>query len=292
MNKQKPISPARVFSSRFTATLSISLVLFMVSIMLALGFIANHLSDYVRENVCLSAIVVDDLALPDAHMLQKKLEAMPWAKSVTFIDKEQALRELVDELGENPADLVGYNPALASYEIYLKADYAREDSIEAISSQLKQYKHVQDVVYRTALVHLVNENIRRIGFILLFLAVLLTLVSYSLIRNTVRLMMYSQRCLIRPMQLGGAGNGFILQPFIVENIISAIIASLLAMGYLYGILWLMNDKISGLFQILDFTQLGLIFCIVLLFGILIMSTATWLAVRRYIRMDTNELYYI
>jgi cell division transport system permease protein len=105
-------------------------------------------------------------------------------------------------------------------------------------------------------------------------------------------MIYSKRFLIRTMQLVGADNGFIMRPFIVENMVSALIASLLAMGYLYGILWLMNDKVGGLFQTLDLTKIGIIFCLVLLFGLVIMSTATWLAVRRFLRMNTNELYYI
>ena len=90
----------------------------------------SKLSDYVKENIALSVVVDDAMELPDAKMFQKKLEKTPWAKSVNFIDKETALKELIEEIGENPEDLLGYNPALASFEVYLNAEYANADSMK------------------------------------------------------------------------------------------------------------------------------------------------------------------
>ncbi len=290
--KQKSVNAVRVFNSRFTSTVSISLVLFLLGIMLTLGSLAKYLSDYVKENVCISVVVDDALSLPDAMMFQKKLEAMPWARSVTYIDKETALKELIEELGENPEDLLGSNPALASFEIYLNADYANADSMEMADLFLKRFKNVQDVIYRKDLVHLVNENVRRISLVLLILAIVLTLISYSLIRNTVRLLIYSKRFLIRTMQLVGAGRGFILKPFILQNMVSATIASVLAMGYLYGALFYLDKQIPGVMTMLQSGLLALIFLVILLFGLIIMTTATWLAVNRYLKMQTNDLYYV
>ncbi|MDP4278284.1 MAG: permease-like cell division protein FtsX [Bacteroidota bacterium] len=292
MSKHKSISTARVFNSRFTSTLTISLVLLLLGVMLTLGFLAKDLSVYVRENMCLSVVVNDDLQLPDARMFEKKLETAPWARSVNYIDKETALKELVAQLGDNPEDLLGYNPALASFEIYLKADYANPDSVAKIDLYLRQFKNVQDVIYRKDLVHLVNDNVKRISFALLIVAILLTFISYSMIRNTVRLMIYSKRFLIRTMQLVGAGKGFIQKPFLLENLWSGIIASILAMCYLYGLLYYLDGKISGILHIMDPQMLVIVFVSILIFGIAIMTTATWLAVNRYLKMDTNELYYI
>lgn len=292
MNKNKSISASRVFNSRFTSTLSISLVLFLAGIMLVMGFMARDLSVYVRENICLSVVVDDAMELPDAKMYQKKIENTPWARSVKYIDKETALKELIEEIGDNPEDLLGYNPALASFEVYLNAEYANTDSMAIAEKFVRQNKNVQDVIYRKDLIHLVNENVKRISLFLLVMAILLTFISYSLIRNTVRLLIYSKRFLIRTMQLVGADRSFIRNPFLLENLWSGAIASVLAMGYLYALLFSLDQKIHGVINLLSFETLGMVFVIILFFGILIMTTATYLAVNLYLKMNTSDLYYV
>lgn len=292
MNKQKKISATRVFNSRFTSTISITLVLFLIGIMLVLGFLAKDLSKYVRENISLSVIVDDEMDLPDVKMFERRLEAAPWVRSVEYIDKENALKQLVSELGENPEDLLGYNPLLASFDIYLNEAYANTDSIAILEAALKENKDVQEVIYRKDLIHLINENVKNISIVLMILAILLTVISYSLIRNTVRLMIYSKRFLIRTMQLVGANGRFIRRPFLLENLWSGVIASILAMGLLYGSLSYLQQKMAGSLHILDIQTIGIIFLSMLVFGILIITTATWLAVNRYLKMNTNDLYYV
>ena len=292
MNKQKKISATRVFNSRFTSTLSISLVLFLIGIMLVLGFLAKDLSNYVKENIGISVVVDDDMNLPDVKMFQRRLEASPWVRSVNYIDKETALKQLVKDLGENPEDLLGQNPLLASFDINLTANYANSDSISKIEKTLKQNKDVVEVIYHKDLIHLINENIKRISLILMALAILLTLISYSLIRNTVRLMIYSKRFLIRTMQLVGANGNFIRKPFLIENLWAGVIAAVFAMGLLYGTLTYLEQKFAGTIHILDLQSLVLVFVSMLAFGILIITLATWLAVNRYLKMNTNDLYYV
>jgi len=292
MNKQKKISTTRVFNSRFTSTISITLVLFLIGIMLTLGFLAKDLSRYVKENISLSVVVDDEMNLPDVKMFQKRLEASPWVRSVQYIGKEAALKQLVKDLGENPQDMLGYNPLLASFDVYLNADYANTDSIAKLEKALKQNKDVQEVIYRKDLIHLINENVKRISLVLLALAVLLTLISYSLIRNTVRLLIYSKRFLIRTMQLVGANGNFIRRPFLLENLWSGVIAAFLAMGLLYGSLYSLEQKMSGAIHILDAQTLILVFISMLFFGVAIITLATWLAVSRYLKMNTSDLYYV
>lgn len=292
MNKQRKISATRVFNSRFTSTISITLVLFLIGIMLVLGFLAKDLSKFVRENISMSVVVDDEMDLPDLKMFQKRLETAPWAKSVEYIDKESALKQLVVELGENPEDLLGYNPLLASFDIFLNENYANAESMENIESTLKKNKDVQEVIYRKDLIQLINDNVKNISILLLVLAAILTLISYSLIRNTVRLMIYSKRFLIRTMQLVGANGTFIRRPFLLENLWSAALASVLAMGLLYGSLTYIEQKMGTTLQLVNIQTLAIIFASILLFGLLIMSTATWLAVNRYLKMNTNDLYYV
>ncbi|HEY5498986.1 MAG TPA: permease-like cell division protein FtsX [Bacteroidales bacterium] len=292
MNKQKKISATRVFNSRFTSTISITLVLFLIGIMLVLGFLAKDLSKYVKENISLSVVVDDEMSLPDVKMFQKHIETTPWTRSVEYIDKETALKQLVKDLGENPEDLLGFNPLLASFNLYLKEDYANTDSIAKIETILKENKDVQEVIYRKDLIHLINENLKNISLVLMALALLLTLISYSLIRNTVRLMIYSKRFLIRAMQLVGANGHFIRRPLLLENMWNGVVAAILAMILLYGSLTYVEQKFSGTIQVLDLQTLALIFVTMLVFGVLIMTTATWLAVNRYLKMNTNDLYSV
>jgi len=292
MNKQKTINATRVFNARFNSIVSISLVLLLTGIMLFLGLIANRLSKHVKENITLSVIVDDEMRLPDAKMFQQRLQASPWVKSVEYIDKERALKDLKENLGENPEDLLGSNPLLASFEIFLKAEYANTDSIKVIESSLRLNKGVEDVLYRKDLIHLVNENVRRISVILLVLALFLTIISFSLIRNTVLLMIYSKRFLIRTMQLVGASNNFIRKPFLIENLWSGIISAVVATSILAGLMIYVEQRLNGSLQLLDFGTLVVVFFSLLLFGLLIIISATWLAVTRYLKMNVSDLYYV
>jgi cell division transport system permease protein len=292
MNKQKTINATRVFNARFNSIVSISLVLLLTGIMLFLGLIANRLSKHVKENITLSVIVDDEMHLPDAKMFQQRLQASPWVKSVEYIDKERALKDLKENLGENPEDLLGSNPLLASFEIFLNAEYANTDSINVIEKALRLNKGVEDVLYRKDLVHLVNENVRRISVILLVLAIFLTIISFSLIRNTVRLMIYSKRFLIRTMQLVGASNNFIRKPFLIENLWTGIISAVVATTLLTGLMIYVEQRLNGSLQLLDFATMVVVFFSLLLFGLLIIISATWLAVTRYLKMNVSDLYYV
>jgi len=292
MNKQKTINATRVFNARFNSIVSISLVLLLTGIMLVLGLVANRLSQHVKENITLSVIVDDEMRLPDVKMFQQRLAASPWVKSVEYIDKESALKDLTENLGENPEDFLGYNPLLASFDIFLKADYANTDSINVIEKALKENKGVEDVIYRKDLVHLVNENVRRISVILLVLAFFLTIISFSLIRNTVRLMIYSKRFLIRTMQLVGASNNFIRKPFLIENLWTGIIAAVVATAILSGLMIYVEQRLNGSLQLLDFATMAVVFFSLLIFGLLIIISDTWLAVTRYLKMNVSDLYYV
>lgn len=290
MNRQKNIITTKVFNARFNSIVSISLVLLLTGVMLLLGIVAHRLSKHVKENITLSVVLDDSMLSSERTQLQQKLESMPWAKSVTYIDKETALKDLTENLGENPEEFLGNNPLLASFEIFLNAEYASSDSIAKIEASLKEYQTVEDVVYRKDLIHLVNDNIQRIGAFLLILAILLTIISFSLIRNTVRLKIYAKRFQIRTMQLVGASNGFILKPFLKENLWSGIISSVVSSVGIWIVSAYVEKRFAGL-QLIDTTGLVLIFGCLLVFGMLIILSATWLAVYKYLKMSINELYY-
>lgn len=292
MKRQTNINTTRVFNARFNTIVSISLVLLLTGIMLLLGIVTNRLSRHVRENVTLSVIISDGMRIPDVKALEKQLNASPWAKSVVYTTKEKALEDLKETIGENPEDLLASNPLLASFDVFLNSAYANTDSIQKIETSLREKDGVEDIVYRKDLINMVNDNIENITLILSVLAVLLVIISFSLIRNTVRLMIYSKRFAIRTMQLVGASNNFIRKPFLIENLWCGIISAALATAILTGLVVYVEQKLGGSLQLFDPAVMAIVFVTLLVFGLIIIISATWLAVNRYLKMHVNDLYNV
>ena len=214
--------------ARITSTLSVSLVLFILGLMAMLGILANNLSIYVRENIGFSIVLKENVKDNEIAQLQQKLEDASYVKAAQYISKEEALKEVMLELGENPEEIIGVNPMQASIEVRLKADYANPDSIAVIDTQLSSLGYIDDILFQRDLIQSVNENMSKIGLILFALALVLMVISYVLISNTIRLTAYSRRFIIYTMKLVGAPPGFIRRPFIISNIICGIIAAILA----------------------------------------------------------------
>ena len=224
--------------------------------------------------------------------MQKRLDSLPYIKSTEYISKEQAAKELEEELGESPEAFLGFNPLQASIEVKLHADYANPDSLQLIEQQIKRYTSVDELLYRKDMMEMVHNNLQRIGVILLGLAALLTIISFVLIGNTIRLLLYSKRFLIHTMRLVGATAGFIRRPFIYYNLVSGIIAAILAILMLTGALLYLQNELSGFVQLLDLQSLLIVDGAILLLGILLTVVATFFAVNKYLGMRGDQLYYI
>lgn len=277
-------------SSYFSTVISISLVLFMLG---ALGLIVLHakkLSDYVKENIGFSIILKENVKEVDIVQLQKTLDAAYYVKSTEYITKEKAAESLKNDLGEDFISFLGYNPLLASIEVRLKADYANNDSIAWIERELLSNSKVKEVIYQKSLISMVNENIKKISLVMLGFSALLLVISIALINNTIRLSIYSKRFLIKSMQLVGATKGFIRRPFVIKGIMQGIYAGLIAIALLVGLLYLAQREIPELLFLQDEKLIALLFAFVLLLGVFISWFSTFLAVRKYLRLKTDNLY--
>jgi cell division transport system permease protein len=292
MVTNKKVSSVSFFNSRFTSIISIALVLFLLGLIFLMVLMGNQLSVYVKENISFSILLKDDTGESDINKIQKNLAALPFIKSTEYISKEQAAKELEEELGENPEIFLGFNPLQASIEVKLFSGYANADSLQVIEKKLKSYTPVSDFLYRKDMMQAVNENMQRISIILLTLSLMLMVISFVLISNTIRLLIYSKRFLIHTMQLVGATRGFIRRPFINYNIVSGILASILAVSMLAGALYYLQSELAGFVQMLDAKVIGLVFVSVFVLGFLLSVSATALAVNRYLRMKVDNLYYI
>jgi len=281
----------KLVSSRATALISITLVLFMVGTLGLIVLHAQKLSEYVRENIGFSIIMKENVREAGIVQLQKTLDASRFVKSTEYITPEQAAEELEEELGEDFIGFLGYNPLLPSIELKLNADYTSIDSLEMIESELIANPDVKEIYYQKDLVHLINKNIRRIGLVILGFSTLLLIIAIALINNTIRLSVYSKRFIIRTMQLVGATGSFIRRPFLWSGVLQGMFAAFIAIIFLGLLLYFSQQEMPELVNLQDLTLIGTLFGLVLLTGMVLTYLSTWFAVKKYLRAKIDRLYY-
>ncbi len=292
MATRKVKNTVSFFNSHLISVISISLVLYLFGLILIIGFLGSELSHYVKENISISIVLSDDLSVAKISELRKELERQPYVKATEYISKEQALREMERELGENPVTFLGFNPFRASIEVQLKSEYTHPDSLPLIEKRLASQARFSDVQYRQDMIQTVNQNIRRIGVVLILLLFVLIIISFVLINNTVRLLIYSKRFIIYTMRLVGATPSFIRKPFIRNNIINGIVSGVFAIMLLMGSLYYIKEEFMNLGEIIRPEVMMLIYSIVFASGIILSVLAACFAVNRYLRMSHRKMFYI
>lgn len=273
-----------------STVISISLVLLMVGL---LGLILVHgknLSNYVKENIVVNVIINEGTKEVDILSLQKQIEGNKYVKSTQYISKEIAARNLTKDLGEDFIRFLGYNPLLSSIDVYLKADYANNQSIEILSKILSKNPLTNEVRYQKSLVDMINQNIRTISLVIFGFGLVLLIIAIALINNTIRLAIYSQRFLIKSMQLVGATRGFIRKPFIVYGALHGLIAGLIAIILLVLTLYFTQQQIPELVILTNYYEFALVFLAVIGVGIFISCLSTFFAVTKYLRLKIYDLY--
>lgn len=279
-------------SSYFTSVISITLVLFVLGLLGLVILHAQKLSDHIRENIGFEIIMNEDVREAGIIQLQKILDASVAVKSTEYITKAEATHRLNEDLGEDFIKWLGEeeNPLLPSIDVRFRAAWANNDSLAKMENELLAYPGVKEVFYQRTLVHLINQNLRRIGFVLFGFAVLLLLIAVALINNTIRLSVYSKRFLIRSMQLVGATAGFIRRPFVWSGIWQGIVGAVLAILLLTAILYAAVENIPELVLLQDVNLVVALYVIVMLLGIVISGISTHLAIGKYLNAKTDKLF--
>ena len=275
-----------------TATISTTLVLVLLGTIVLFVLTARNLSNYVKENINVSVLISDELDNLQIKKLEKALQQAPYAKSVEYISKEQALEEETKAQGIDPTEFLGMNPYTASFEIKINADYANPDSLGVAVKQLKGNTAIVDVVYSKDLIKSVNDNIRKVSIILLIIAALFTYISFALINNTVRLTIFSKRFIINTMKLVGASWNFIRRPFLTRGFVLGIVSAAIADALLIGGLYWLHTFEPQITAVIDLQVILIVSASVFLFGILITFLCTFFSLNKYLRMSSNALYYI
>lgn len=272
--------------------MSIALVLFLLGVFALLMMHAQKLSNHLKENIGFEVVMNSNVKETKILQLQKELDAMPAVKSTEYITKEEAIRRLSDDLGEDFLQWLGNeeNPLLPSIDVRFNADWANNDSIQVIQSQLLKNTDIKEIYYQKSLVGVINQNVNRIGLALMVASLILLIIAITLIRNTIRLSVYSKRFLVRSMQLVGATPAYIRRPFIRSGVLQGFFGALIADALLALLIYGLDQRLPELTLVQDYKIIIGIFVGIIGLGILLGGLSTRLALRKYLHADVDRLY--
>lgn len=292
MGKRRKHTRVRHGLQGVTLCISTALVLILLGMVVFSVLTARNLSEYVKENLTVTVMLGENMTGTEAQRLCQDLRKRRYISHITYISKEQALKEQTAAMGTDPSEFLGVNPFVASVELQMKGEYANTDSLKWIAKELKQDKNVTDITYPQNLMDSVNRSLQKINIVLLALAVLLTCVSFSLINNTVKLGVYARRFTIHTMKLVGASWNFIRRPFLCNAIGVGLLAAILADGVLAGGIYALYTYEPGVINVLTWQALAITGGSVVLFGLLITLLCAYFSVNKFLKMTAGDLYKI
>jgi cell division transport system permease protein len=276
--------------SYFMSILGVTLVLLLLGIIGWLVINANKLGDYFKENVEVRAYLRGDLNPKDSVALMNYISAKPYVKSIEYVTKEAGRKIYMAEENEQWDKVLDANPLPNAIYFKVKRQYVNSDSLKNVQSDLEQQTYISDVAYPDALVGKMNKNIRNVSIGFLLIAVIISLVVIFLIDNTIRLAMFSNRFLIKTMQMVGATRWFIAKPLNIKAIINGAVSGVIASVVLYLVIVVLEKYIDWLRTIHDTGLLFLLFFILIILGIGITLFSTNRSVLKYLKMKLDDLY--
>lgn len=280
----------RLISSYFSVVLSVFLVLFLLGI---LGFFiinSKKLADDFKEEIVMTVFFKKEANDTILKSFGQELKRTKFSKSFVYVSKEQAAKEHTDIIGEDFVTFLGENPLQNSYDIHLKANYVERDSIAKIEGRLRKNPMISDIVYDKQLVNLVNDNIKKVSMWILIVSGFLTVIAVLLINSSLRLSIYSNRFIIKTMQMVGATKSFIRKPFVMRSIKLGMIGAGLAILALIGVLVYLENNFPDLGILDDKLLIGLVLIAVFGLGVLITWLSTYFATQRFLNLRTDDLY--
>ena len=281
----------RLANAYLSSVVSISLVLLLVGVASLLLVNTDNVSDYFKENMKVSVLMMPEVSDAQAMDYQAVLDSMPFIRGTEFISRAQGEQEMARMLGKDFLSVFETSPIPVSVDVTLAADYVSDDSLKVVSQRLSASPLVDEVVWQKSLVDALGANLARISLVLGIFIVLLLFISFVLIGNTMRLSVYARRFTIHTMKMVGATKGFIRGPFLMNSALLGLFSSLVAILLLVGLLFLLRSHFPQLFTLFRLDLLLIAMGIVVVAGVVICLASTYIAVGRLVRLDKSELYY-
>lgn len=278
--------------SYIMSIIGVTLVLFLLGLVGWLVINATKLGDYFRENVEVKVHLRGEVNAKDSAALMQYIGSAPYVKNYSYVNKELAKQKYLSDGNEDWNEILDYNPLPNSVYFNVKKEYAQTDSLDKISSRItaEQAALVTDVQYPKELVTNLNKNLRNISLILLAIAIILAIVVIVLIDNTIRLAMFSNRFLIKTMQMVGATRGFIARPLNIRAIINGAISAFIAIVLIYILMTIAGNLVPEIKVVHSNSTILILFVVLMLIGITITLFSTYRSVLKYLRLKLDELY--
>ena len=289
--KGKNIVHKRLIRSYITSVISISLVLVLMSAAAVFAVNAGGLARWFKENMAVSVLLKQSTSEKEGRALAEQLAQRPYVKESRFISKEEGAEEMKGLLGEDFLSVFESSPIPISIDLKLDGDYITKDSLDWVKASLLDNRFVEEVVYQETLVDTLNANLRNISLVLGVVILLLLVISFALISNTVRLNIYARRFTIHTMTLVGAKRSFIARPFVRQAVVQGAVAGLIAAGILYAVIRYLSSDSDLLSLILDMRLVWAVLAGTVLLGIVICVVSTLLVVNKVAYTSKDDLYY-
>ena len=287
---QEKFQNRRVLNSYFSVTISITFVLFLLGI---LGlFVLNYrsITSHFKEQIAMNVYLKNNAKEIEITQLQKRILLNPATKKLNYISKEEAAKSYVSEIGEDFVNFLGYNPLFDVIDIFFYASFVNNLTLSSTKFDIESFDFVDEVVYDKPLLELLEDNIRKITFGLLFFTLFFVIIALLLINSSIRLSIFSKRFTIKTMQLVGAKKSFIRKPFILNNMLLGFISSLISLGALSYLIFEIDRQFPELNIFNQTNELVFIYLVVMMFGIVISGLSTFFATQRYLNLKTNTNY--
>ena len=275
---------------RVTATISVTLVLFILVRVASINTVFGTLDRELKEKMGFTVMLRDSVSAPEVQQLQQLCKSAPYVSSFKYLTQEEVLREETGNDGRELVEMLGVNPYSPMIDLRVRSKWANADSINRLVARWQKYPGVSEVSVNTEMVKNLSTNARLFTTVMLCIAAALLLISFVLINNTVRLTVYSRRFTIHTMKLVGATPGFIRKPFIISNSVQGVVAAIFASGLLAAITgWAKSWDVA--FNTLLPWPTTLLICVgMLLIGIAICALAALFATNRYLRADYDDMF--
>ena len=280
----------RLRNTYFSVIISISLVLFLVGIIGILLLNSKKVADHFKEQIALTLYINDDAKEIEVQQLIKTLQLNNATKKVAWVSKEEAAQIHTNEIGEDFMEFLGYNPLLASVDVFFNAEYATPSFVKGLSTSFAENSFVNEIIYDQPLLELLDANIEKISYWLFVAAALFVAVAMLLINSSIRLSIHSKRFVIKTMQLVGAHKRFIRQPFIRTHVLLGVIASFIASLGIAAVVWELDQRFPELQILKRPEEPAIILAIVLALGISITYFSTYFATQLYLNLKTDAVY--
>jgi len=274
--------------------ISITLSLIVMGVLGTLLLFSNRLEQRIRKDVRVQVYLKSNLTETQRLQIENKLKAQDYVSkepgSVTFVSKEDAAKKFIEETGEDFQKLLGDNPLKEAYLVTITPEYHTVAKIDKIKEEVQAMNGVFQVYYVRDVIESMNTNVTTVSIILLAMIAILLVTVVLLINSTLRLAMFSQRALIRSMQLVGAKNWFIVRPFLARACGYGLLAGVLASAILYGLSQYAQRELHDLALLYNQNDFVRLLGTMLIIGIVVAVMSTLFSVRRYLRMSLDQLY--